>query len=91
NRGGVLASVAGKLKATAATVLDNGKSLTAADEAGLIQAQSINLGAQQSLLNSGGQIAALSGDTQITSTILDNQNGALLAKQALNVRATHLN
>ncbi|BAQ73828.1 filamentous hemagglutinin [Pseudomonas sp. Os17] len=91
NRGGVLASVAGKLKATSATVLDNGKSLTAADEAGLIQAHSINLGAQQSLLNNGGQIAALSGDTQITSTILDNQNGALLAKQALNVSATHLN
>ncbi|SFU33934.1 filamentous hemagglutinin N-terminal domain-containing protein [Pseudomonas sp. OV546] len=91
NRGGVLASVAGTLKTTLATVLDNGKSLTAPSEAGLIQAQSLNLGAQQSVLNNGGQISALTGDTEITTSILDNQNGALLAKQFLTVRATDLN
>ncbi|MGY2374322.1 two-partner secretion domain-containing protein [Pseudomonas sp. SDO524_S393] len=91
NRGGVLASVAGKLKTTLATVLDNGKSLSTPGEAGLIQAQSLDLGAQQAVLNNGGQVSALNGDALITSATLDNQGGALLAKQQLVVRAYDLN
>ncbi|VVM53630.1 hypothetical protein PS683_00912 [Pseudomonas fluorescens] len=91
NRGGVLASVAGKLKTTLASVLDNGKSLNISGEAGLIQAQSLDLGAQQAVLNNGGQVSALNGDTLITTATLDNQGGALLAKQQLVVRAHDLN
>ena len=91
NRGGVLASVAGKLKTTLASVLDNGKSLNISGEAGLIQAQSLDLGAQQAVLNNGGQVSALNGDALITTATLDNQGGALLAKQQLVVRAHDLN
>ncbi len=91
NRGGVLASVAGKLKTTLASVLDNGKSLSTPGEAGLIQAQSLDLGAQQALLNNGGQVSALNGDALITTATLDNQGGAVLAKQQLVVRAHDLN
>ncbi|AYF50015.1 filamentous hemagglutinin N-terminal domain-containing protein [Pseudomonas fluorescens] len=91
NRGGVLASVAGKLKTTLASVLDNGKSLSTPGEAGLIQAQSLDLGAQQAVLNNGGQVSALNGDALITTATLDNQGGAVLAKQQLVVRAHDLN
>ncbi|WP_339464614.1 DUF637 domain-containing protein [Pseudomonas lurida] len=91
NRGGVLASVAGKLKTTLASVLDNGKSLSTPGEAGLIQAQSLDLGAQQAVLNNGGQVSALNGDALITTATLDNQGGAVLAKQQLVVRAHELN
>ncbi|MCG6577050.1 filamentous hemagglutinin N-terminal domain-containing protein [Pseudomonas sp. AF32] len=90
NRGGVLASVGGWLKATLDKVLDNGKSLSAGGDAGLIQAQSVELNAKQALLNNGGQVSALSGPAEVTTVTLDNRNGDLLAKQALTVRARDL-
>ncbi|QGA48042.2 DUF637 domain-containing protein [Pseudomonas brassicacearum] len=90
NRGGVLASVGGWLKATLDTVLDNGESLTSADAAGLIQAHSVDLDAKQAMLNNGGQVSALSDDVDITTATLENRNGAVLAKQALTVRARNL-
>ncbi|MGY2168258.1 two-partner secretion domain-containing protein [Pseudomonas gingeri] len=90
NRGGVLASVGGWLKTTLSTVLDNGTSLSGSGEAGLIQAQSINLGAEQQVLNNGGQVSALSSDVVITTTTLENRNGSLLAKQGLTVHAQGL-
>ncbi|BBP77288.1 hypothetical protein PHLH7_33920 [Pseudomonas sp. Ost2] len=90
NRGGVLASVGGWLKATLGAVLDNGTSLSGSGEEGLIQAQSINLGAEQQVLNNGGQVSALSGDVAITTTTLENRNGSLLAKQSLTVHSQGL-
>ncbi|WP_052915325.1 two-partner secretion domain-containing protein [Pseudomonas brassicacearum] len=90
NRGGVLASVGGWLKAELNKVLDNGESLTSAGEAGLIQAQSVNLDAKQAVLNNGGQISALSGSAELTTATFENRNGAVLAKQALTVRAQDL-
>lgn len=90
NRGGVLASVGGWLKATLDKVLDNGESLTSADAAGLIQAQSVDLDAKQAVLNNGGQVSALSDDVDITAATLENRNGAVLAKKALTVRARNL-
>ncbi|UZE24278.1 DUF637 domain-containing protein [Pseudomonas sp. B21-056] len=90
NRGGVLASVDGWLKTTLDKVLNNGESLTAGGDAGLIQAQSVNLAATQAVLNNGGQVSALSGAAEITTATLENRNGALLAKQVLTVRAHDL-
>ncbi|MCE0461111.1 two-partner secretion domain-containing protein [Pseudomonas uvaldensis] len=90
NRGGVLASVEGWLKATLDKVLDNGESPSGGGDAGLIQAQSVELNAKQTLLNNGGQVAALSGTADVTTLTLENRNGDLLAKQALTVRARDL-
>nr|WP_269203601.1 DUF637 domain-containing protein [Pseudomonas fluorescens] len=87
NRGGVFASVGGWLKATLDNVLDNSESLTSADAAGLIQAQSVDLDAKQAVLNNGGQVSALSDDVYITTATLENRDGAVLAKQTLTVRA----
>ncbi|WP_256212901.1 DUF637 domain-containing protein [Pseudomonas sp. URIL14HWK12:I7] len=90
NRGGVLASVGGWLKATLDTVLDNGESLTSVDAAGLIQAQSVDLDAKQTLRNNGGQVSALSGAVVLSTATLENRDGAVLAKQTLTVRAQDL-
>ncbi|WP_207283556.1 DUF637 domain-containing protein [Pseudomonas sp. FW300-N2F2] len=90
NRGGVLASVDGWLKTTLDKVLNNGKSLTLGGDAGLIQAQSVKVGAEQAVLNNGGQVSALSGTAEITTATLENRSGAVLAKQALTVRAHDL-
>ncbi|WP_434558995.1 DUF637 domain-containing protein [Pseudomonas sp. Z4-20] len=89
NRGGVVASVGGWLKATLDKVLDNGQSLTA-DSAGLLQAQSVKLDAKQALLNNGAQISALSGTAEINTATLENREGAILANQALAVDAKDL-
>ncbi|MEL4168388.1 DUF637 domain-containing protein [Pseudomonas sp. ZS001] len=90
NRGGVLATVNGWLKTALDKVLDNSQSLTAGGDAGLIQAQSIDLGATQAVLNNGGQVSALSGAAEIGTGALHNRNGALLARQGLAVRAHDL-
>ncbi|MGX1172912.1 two-partner secretion domain-containing protein [Pseudomonas sp. R151218B TE3479] len=90
NRGGVLASVDGWLKTTLDKVLNNGKSLTVGGDAGLIQAQSVKVGAEQAVFNNGGQVSALSGTAEITTATLENRSGAVLAKQALTVRAHDL-
>ncbi|MBC3364076.1 DUF637 domain-containing protein [Pseudomonas sp. SWRI154] len=90
NRGGVVASVGGWLKATLDTVLDNGLSLTSVGQAGLLQAQSVDLDAKQALLNNGGQVSALSGTAEIATTTLENRTGSVLAKEALKVGAKDL-
>nr|WP_260959797.1 DUF637 domain-containing protein [Pseudomonas citri] len=90
NRGGVLASVGGWLKVTLDKVLDNGESLNSADEAGLIQAQSVNLDAKQAIVNNGGEVSALSGAVELSTVTLENRNGTVLAKQALTISAQDL-
>ncbi|WP_241768677.1 DUF637 domain-containing protein [Pseudomonas brassicacearum] len=70
--------------------MDNGESLTSVDAAGLIQAQSVDLDAKQTLRNNGGQVSALSGAVVLSTATLENRDGAVLAKQTLTVRAQDL-
>ncbi|BAQ78055.1 two-partner secretion domain-containing protein [Pseudomonas sp. St29] len=90
NRGGVLASVASWIKTQLSGVLNNGMLPDDSGKGGLIQGQSAKIESTHSLLNEGGQISALVGNTDIVSGDIRNLGGSLLAKQFLSLRGNNL-
>ncbi|WP_271409609.1 two-partner secretion domain-containing protein [Pseudomonas sp. Q1-7] len=79
NRGGTLASLQGWVKARLGGWLDNG---IQAGNGGVIQGHSLDLTAA-SVSNQGGHLSALAGDALLSVASLDNRQGALFAKQRL--------
>ncbi|MCF1241925.1 two-partner secretion system putative hemagglutinin TpsA2 [Pseudomonas aeruginosa] len=98
NRGGRLDSRAGNLDLQSAS-LDNGaggvlnsakgwlKLLTGLfdNSAGITQAQSLEIQAQQGVRNQKGHLSALAGDNRIITADFDNQGGGLYASGLLSV------
>ncbi|VTL99092.1 putative hemagglutinin [Pseudomonas aeruginosa] len=98
NRGGRLDSRAGNLDLQSAS-LDNGaggvlnsakgwlKLLTGLfdNSAGVTQAQSLEIQAQQGVRNQKGHLSALAGDNRIVTADFDNQGGGLYASGLLSV------
>lgn len=83
NSGGTLASTLGNIRLSLASLFDNRN--------GTVQAkQSVDLStaANGQLLNVGGHLSAVTGDTRIKTGAFDNQKGGLYAGRLLDVDAS---
>ncbi|MEE1937635.1 hemagglutinin repeat-containing protein [Pseudomonas sp. 148P] len=83
NQGGVLSSLQGLFTATVTGVLNNG--YDASRQAGVIQAQRLNLTALGSFDNQGGRVSARTGEALINTARFDNRNGGLYGKGLIRV------
>ncbi|OQR33010.1 hypothetical protein BWR15_16290 [Pseudomonas sp. T] len=79
--GGILASLTGALKLVTGWFSNN---------AGITQAQSLDITASSGLDNRSGHLSAVSGDNRLSTTTLDNQGGGLYAGQLLAVSGDQL-
>ncbi|MCJ1884706.1 filamentous hemagglutinin N-terminal domain-containing protein [Pseudomonas sp. LA21] len=79
--GGILYSATGLLRLLTGSFNNN---------AGITQAQQLDITANGGLDNRGGHLSAVTGDNRITTTTVDNQGGGLYAGNLLSVRGDTL-